>query len=123
MQINYKIAEFVLIFIAMDIVTGLLKGWKTKSLNSTKMREGLIAKLAELAALLFGILVENTLPEIGIDIEVKFALLIGTYLILMEACSIIENIAAINETIGKMLGGVFEKVNSQYGYKGDHRDE
>lgn len=114
---NCRMLVIVLIFIVLDILTGLLKGWKTNSLNSTKMRAGMIAKLSEFAACLFGFFVEMALPELGITIAIKFGPAICTYTVLMEICSIIENIGTVNEPVGKMLSHVFEKLREEYGDK------
>ena len=107
---KYRIMVIVLIFIAFDVVSGLLKAFKEKSINSTKMREGLLSKLAEIIAVLLGMASNVVLPMLGIDIGVDFAILIGTYTVVMELCSVIENIGAINEPLGKILGKAFEKL-------------
>ena len=109
-MVNYRVMVIVLIFIVFDVVSGLLKAVKEKNLNSTKMREGLLSKIAEVVAVLLGMASNIVLPMLGIDIGVDFAILIGTYIVIMEVCSVIENIGAINEQLGAVLGKVFEKL-------------
>ena len=109
-MVNYRVMVIVLIFILFDVISGLLKAFKEKNLNSTKMREGLLSKLAEVVAVLLGMASNVVLPMLGIDMGVDFAILIGTYIVLMEICSVIENIGAINEPLGAILGKVFEKL-------------
>lgn len=99
------------IFIAFDVITGIIKGWKNGTINSTKMREGLINKIIEIVAILFGFVCEYTLPTLGVGVDIAFGHIISVYIILTEIVSIIENFGAVSPAVGKVLSGVFEKVN------------
>lgn len=106
---NITILIIVLIFIAFDVLTGWLKALSTGTTDSSIMRKGLFHKLGEIIAVIFGYLCEYTLPYIGVTINIPFAVAIGTYIVLMEIASIVENIASINPQLAKILDNVFSK--------------
>ena len=106
---NITILIIVLIFIAFDVLTGWLKALATKTTDSSIMRKGLFHKLGEIVAVIFGYVCEYTLPYVGVEISVPFAVAIGTYIVLMETASIVENIAVMNPSLAKILGNVFSK--------------
>ena len=111
-MVNVTIGVIVLIFIAFDVLTGWLKALATGTTDSSIMRKGLFHKLGEIVAMIFGYVCQYTLPYIGVEIKIPFAVAIGTYIILMEIASIIENISKINPNLAKILGNVFSKDNS-----------
>ena len=102
----------VLIFILADLGTGLLKAIQSGTYTSSKMREGLFHKLAELASVAFGYLCDYALPIIGVELPVRLASGVIVYVIIMECGSIIENIGVMSPSLGKYLSGVFEKVKN-----------
>lgn len=106
---NITILIIVLIFIAFDVLTGWLKALATGTTDSSIMRKGLFHKLGEIVAIIFGYVCEYTLPYVGVQISVPFAVAIGTYIILMETASIVENIAIMNPKLAKILSNVFSK--------------
>lgn len=63
----------------------------------------------------FGYVCQFTLPYVGVEVKIPFAGAIGTYIVLMEMASIIENISIMNPSIGKVLEKVFskERVNPE----------
>ena len=73
------------------------------------MRKGLFHKLGEIVAVIFGYVCEYTLPYIGVTISIPFAVAIGTYIVLMEIASIVENIGSINPHLAQILKNVFSK--------------
>lgn len=104
---NITILIIVLIFIAFDILTGWLKALATGTTNSSIMRKGLFHKLGEIVAMAFGYVCQYTLPYIGVTIKVPFAVAIGTYIVVMEIASIVENITKINPHLETVLHNVF----------------
>lgn len=109
MKIDYRVLFVVSLFILFDFITGLIKAWKAGTVNSTKMREGLINKVAEIATMVFGYFCEYALPIIGVETDIKFGGVIACYITLMELFSIIENLGEVYPAIGKILSAVFEK--------------
>ncbi len=95
-----------LIFIAFDVLTGWLKALITASTNSSVMRTGLMRKVGELFAVIFGYVCQYCLPMIGVNVDVPFAGAISTYIVLMETASVIENICAMNPNLRDALSKV-----------------
>ena len=95
------------VFIAFDVLTGWLKALITATTNSSIMRTGLMRKMGELLAVIFGYVCQYCLPYIGIEVSVPFAGAICTYIVLMETASVIENICAINPSMRDALCKVF----------------
>lgn len=96
-----------LIFIVFDVVTGWLKAVITATANSSVMRTGLMRKVGELLAVIFGYLCQFCLPIIGVQVDVPFAGAIATYIVFMETASVIENICTINPNLRDGLSKVF----------------
>lgn len=90
--------------ILLDIITGLIKAFYTKTFSSSVMRQGLFHKLGELLAvgILYG--AEIALPMIGVDANLPlFPAGVG-YCTLMELGSIIENLRAFTPGLDNILG-------------------
>ena len=104
---SITILIIVLIFIAFDVLTGWLKAISTGTTDSSIMRKGLFHKLGEIIAVIFGYVCQYTLPYIDVKINIPFAVAIGTYIVLMEVASIVENIACINPQLANILKNVF----------------
>lgn len=90
--------------ILLDIITGLIKAFYTKTFSSSVMRQGLFHKLGELlaVAILYG--AQIALPMIGVEANLPlFPAGVG-YCTLMELGSIIENLRAFTPGIDNILG-------------------
>lgn len=120
---NITIGIIVLIFIAFDVLTGWLKALATGTTDSSIMRKGLFHKLGEIVAVIFGYVCEYTLPYVGVTITIPFAVAIGTYIVLMEIASIIENIASINPHLAQVLTNVFSKDTLNLPEESETKDE
>lgn len=87
----------IAILIAMDYVTGISAAVSRGDLQSSKMREGLWHKLAEVGAILLSYLVAEEGHYIGLPYRID--ILIPAVLIwisVMEITSILENLAVLN---------------------------
>lgn len=94
-----------LVFIMGDVITGLLKAWKNKSLNSTIGRDGFIKKLGWVAGLILGYIV-----FLLTNINLMILLTAGTCIV-TEFISILENFSELGIDL-KKLGNYLEKVDS-----------
>ena len=92
------------ILMVLDIITGYYNAWKSKTVSSKKMRDGLGKKLAELVYIVAGIL-------ISVSFNIKpVGYFISFYVIYMEIVSITENC----EKLGlPMPEKVKEKINNK----------
>lgn len=84
-MLNQKAIIILLLFIVIDVITGLIKAVINKEVNSTKMREGLLKKLLEVLVVIvaFGCDYLLELDYIGNIVLVAFC---G-----MEGISVLEN--------------------------------
>lgn len=117
----------VLIIIALDVITGLIKcqavGIKITSQKGTR---GFWKKMALITALAFGVFLDAFVPQMlgVVTVELPFQLPIGTmvacYIVLNEGISVFENIYAVNPIalppwIKKLLEGTRDD------FKGDEK--
>lgn len=94
------------ILMVLDMITGYYNAWKRKKISSSKMRNGLGKKLAELVYIIVGMLIAE-----AFDIK-PIGYFISLYVVYMELVSIAEN--------GKKLGvpipeKIQEKLNNKEG--------
>ena len=100
----------------IDMILGLLKAWKNHNYRSSKMREGLVAWVAEMLAIIF---------VIGIDyiLGLNFMLCgFTTALFIYKECgSVLENLAECGVELPEIVAEKLEVFNSKS--KGDGRNE
>ncbi len=84
------------VFIALDILTGIISAAKSGAVDSSKMRDGLFHKSAFYLAFMTAAALEiaSSVMELGITIPAVAA--VAVYIITTEVVSILENICAIN---------------------------
>ena len=90
------------IFITFDIITGYLKAFKLKKVNSSISRDGYIKKIGWIIALIFGYLIRE-LISVDIFIILSFVVCIAT-----EGISVYENLGEIG--INLKFKKYFEKL-------------
>lgn len=100
----------VLIFIAFDILFGLIQALANRNFESKIMRQGLFHKLGEILAYAFGVMCDSALPLVDIMIPFSLAGAITIYIVVMEIGSILENISKISPELAKYMGFIFEKL-------------
>ena len=104
---QYVIMMTIVFWLAIaDFVTGLIKGYVTGELSSTKMRKGGLNKIGELIVMTTACGLEAGIKALDryYDISENLAeitgkvtaILVFGYIVLMEVISILENYAAIN---------------------------
>lgn len=101
----------VLLLIALDVLVGFTGAAITKTISSSKMRNGLLHKLMELAAVALADIVDGALLG-GFDIVEGSPILVAVcaYLAVMEASSVLELIVKYNPDLsGSGIFGLFER--------------
>lgn len=83
---NQRALIVMIVFIALDVVTGVLKAIVEGKLNSTKLKEGIFHKILEVIVIIVGVFLDFLLEVNYIANSVTIAL-VG-----MEGISILENI-------------------------------
>lgn len=82
----------VAIFIAMDIISGLLKALYNNDFKSSIMRNGLFHKVGEVMVLALLYIVELESPAMGIELGLPLFKAGCGYVAFMEIGSVIENL-------------------------------
>lgn len=90
---------FTTLFIALDIVTGLIFAISQHVYKSSNMRVGLYHKAGLLLTMVFAIICEYAQRYIDLGLNVPFVQVISMYIIFMEITSICENLHKINPEI------------------------
>lgn len=93
------------LFITFDIITGYLKAFKLKKVNSSISRDGYIKKIGWIIALIFGYAIREL---IGVDL---FIYLTGIVCVASEGISIYENLGEIG--INLKFKKYFEKLKDK----------
>ena len=110
LQPEIRSGFIVLIFIAFDILFGLLQALTNQKFESMIMRKGLFHKLGEILCYLFGVVSNQALPMIGIIVPFSLSDAITIYIVIMEIGSILENLAKISPVMAKYVGFIFQKL-------------
>lgn len=96
MDIDWHILIVVLVFIVMDVVTGMMKAFMKKELCSTVMRNGLFRKSAFFLAIAFSYACEYGMMYLELGFTMPIVATVGIYICLTETVSILENLGEIN---------------------------
>lgn len=94
------------ILMVLDMITGYYNAWKRKKISSSKMRNGLGKKLAELVYIIAGILIAE-----AFDIK-SIGYFISLYVVYMELVSISENCKKLGVPMPEKIQ---EKLNNKDG--------
>lgn len=92
-----------LILMVIDIITGYYNAWKSNTIDSKKMRDGIGKKIAELCYIVIGFLF-----SIAFGIK-PVSIFISVYIIYMELVSIAENCDKLGV---KLPAKLQEKLNN-----------
>lgn len=87
------------IMITMDIVAGVLSAATRGELNTQKLRIGLFHKLALVLTFVLAVAIEYACEVLPMGVTIPLVLPVATYIALMEACSVYENIKRINPDV------------------------
>jgi len=104
---QYVIMLVIVAWLAIaDFITGMIKAYVTGTLSSSKMRKGGVNKVGELVVMTTGCGLEAGIKALGKYYDTStqlasfagtaIALLVFSYILVMEVISILENYAEIN---------------------------
>lgn len=98
--------------ILLDIVTGFIKAFFNKQVDSSVIREGGKHKISEILIIIFSIYVKKGIIYLNIEIPFNPVTLTCAYIVIMECISIIENIGKMNsKCIPPKLSEFFKKLS------------
>lgn len=96
MTLDWHILIVVLLFIVIDVITGLLQAVMNKQLESTVMRNGLFHKAAFLLTIAFGYACEYGMTYLELGFKMPIVGAVCVYICLTETVSILENLGKMN---------------------------
>lgn len=101
----------MLLFVVLDLVSGVAAAYARREVESPKLREGLWHKAGYIFVLFCSILVEWAMNE-GMDLGFSLPLVMPVccWISLMEMVSILENSAKINPELSNVPG--FERLKN-----------
>ena len=101
-----------LVGIVLDVITGFVKAWFNKEVDSTIIREGGKHKISEILIIIFAMYVKKGIVYLNVEIPFNPITLVCGYIIIMECISIIENIGKMNsKSIPPKLSEFFKKLS------------
>lgn len=100
------------VLMVVDIIVGILNAWKSKTIKSSKLRDGIVHKFDELIIIIVALFLQFTL---GLPREIP--VFSATYIIIMELISILENLSKsgvkVPEWVTKRLANALEEANKE----------
>ena len=133
-KMQYVIMMTIVFWLAIaDFVTGIIKGYVTGTLSSTKMRKGGLNKLGELIVMTTACGLEAGLKALGRYYETPdelagitgkiTAILVFSYIVLMEVISILENFAEINPDAAGWITKLLKRLKNTNDNNNDKEDK
>lgn len=104
-----------------DFTTGMIKGYVTGTLNSTKMRRGGLNKIGELIVMATACGLEIGIRQLGTYYHSDFlasitgtvaAVIVFGYIVIMELISILENYAEINPQSAGWISKLLKRLKN-----------
>lgn len=104
-----------------DFATGMIKGYVTGTLNSTKMRRGGLNKIGELIVMATACGLEIGIRQLGQYYHSDFlagitgtvaAVIVFGYIVIMELISILENYAEINPQSAGWISKLLKRLKN-----------
>lgn len=119
---QYLIMLAVVLGLAVsDFATGMIKGYVTGTLNSTKMRRGGLNKIGELIVMATACGLEIGIRQLGQYYHSDFlagitgtvaAVIVFGYIVIMELISILENYAEINPQSAGWISKLLKRLKN-----------
>ena len=103
----------VVVFMMVDVLTGVLKALKNKELSSTKASEGMYKKASFILFVGFGYLSDFAMDYVDMGFKFPAAVTISPLIILTEAISVLENLGSINPDLVKMAAPFLSALNTK----------
>lgn len=89
-------AAVVAVMIVLDVLAGLLSAASRGDIDSSTLRHGLLHKLALVVAFALALVLEYAESILDIGACVPLVVPVATYITVMEACSVYENLRRVN---------------------------
>lgn len=106
-----SLLKVTIIFIFMDLVTGITKGFYEGNINSERSWKGLLKKSMFFVIILLATLLDK-ITKLN-EQEMSFRALTLLFIISNEGISILENIIEMGVPVPKKLKKILEKIQSE----------
>lgn len=103
--------ELLLTAMALDFITGFMKGVKLKNLSSRKARDGMFKKVGTIIVLASAVILDKLLASQGK--ETNFRNLIAGIFIVVELISLTENVEVLGVKLPKKLRDVLIQLRNK----------
>ena len=100
-SINWTLVAITCAFIALDVITGVVKAVKAHEVSSTKMKDGLFHKCGFLLSMALGAACEFAMTEIDLGFTLPIMPAICGFIVLTELASILENLCQITPELSE----------------------
>lgn len=104
---NYWKILLPLIFMIFDFITGYYNAWKKSDVSSSKMRDGIGKKLAEIVYIISAMLIDLAFGTKAVSV------CFSIYIIYMELVSIAENCNKLGMPLPAKIKSKFEKIDKE----------
>ena len=85
-----------LLFHLIDFITGFISALKSRTVSSSKMRDGMFKKVGFIFCYIIAVIIDVYGNYVGFSLPLKVLPVIVGYVIMTELVSILENISKIN---------------------------
>lgn len=92
-------ASVVGIMISLDVISGVASAASRGDLQTPILRRGLMHKLALVIAVALAVALEYATDVLPIDVTIPLVIPVCSYIAIMEACSVYENIKKMNPDV------------------------
>ncbi|WP_420812908.1 phage holin family protein [Peribacillus acanthi] len=105
---NVKFLDLLLLAMAIDIFTGVIKAWKEKKLRSRNAYFGYVRKIA-----VFGIIIAANIVDVILQLNGAIALSTVIFYLVNEILSITENAAQIGIKVPKIITDKLQVIQEE----------
>ncbi|MGE6347848.1 phage holin family protein [Bacillus mycoides] len=110
-----KPLQVIIACVILDILTGMLKGWRDNSFSSQRMREGFTTKIGYFIVIMLATMFDSLMPETAPLLRTVAV----WFYIFVEGVSVLENLASLGVPIPQ---GIVDRLSQVKGKGGDRAD-
>ncbi|HHB2481321.1 TPA: holin family protein [Bacillus cereus] len=113
-----KPLQVIVACVILDILTGMLKGWRDKSFSSRRMREGFTTKIGYFIVIMLATMFDGLMPETAPLLRTVAV----WFYIFVEGVSVLENLASLGVPIPQGIVDRLSQVKGKGGNRANFKD-